>query len=69
MPKNYKGWELELFDNSKNFRIYQLKLIRKYLKGHLAEVGPGNGANLNYYIDIPSKIELLEHSKKNYVNL
>ena len=21
--KDYKGWELELFDNSKNFRIYQ----------------------------------------------
>ena len=52
MPKkDYKGWELELFDNSKNFRFYQLKLIKKYLSGHLAEVGPGNGANLNYYID------------------
>ena len=69
MPKNYKGWELELFDNSKNFRIYQLKLIKKYLKGHLAEVGPGNGANLNYYIDIPSKIDLFEPSKKHYLNL
>jgi len=67
--KDYKGWELEFFDNSKNFRIYQLKLIKKYLSGHLAEVGPGNGANLNYYIDTPIKIDLFEPSKKHYLNL
>ena len=70
MPKkNYKGWELELFDNSKNFRIYQIKLIKKYLTGNLAEVGPGNGANLNYYINMPTKINLFEPSKKHYLNL
>ena len=63
MPKkDYKGWELE-------FRFYQLKLIKKYLSGHLAEVGPGNGANLNYYIDRPIKIDLFEPSKKHYLNL
>ena len=70
MPKkDYKGWELKFFDNSKNFRFYQLKLIKKYLRGHLAEVGPGNGANLFYYINKPSKIDLFEPSRKHYVNL
>ena len=67
--KDYKGWELKFFDNSKNFRFYQLKLIKKYLKGHLAEVGPGNGTNLFYYINKPSKIDLFEPSRKHYVNL
>ena len=67
--KNYEGWELKFFDNSKNFRLYQQQLINKYLLGHLAEVGPGNGTNLSYYIDKPNKIYLFEPSKKHYDNL
>ena len=67
--KNYEGWELKFFDNSKNFRLYQQQLINKYLLGHLAEVGPGNGTNLSYYIDKPNKIDLFEPSKKHYDNL
>ena len=67
--KDYNGWELKFFDNSKNFRLYQQQLINKYLLGHLAEVGPGNGTNLSYYIDKPNKIDLFEPSKKHYDNL
>ena len=67
--KHYNGWELKFFDNSKNFRLYQQQLINKYLLGHLAEVGPGNGTNLSYYINNPSKIDLFEPSKKHYKNL
>ena len=67
--KNYPGWELKFFDNSKNFRLYQLQLIQKYLSGHIAEVGPGNGGNLYYYINKPDKIDLFEPSKKHYLNL
>ena len=52
-----------------NFRLYQQQLINKYLLGHLAEVGPGNGTNLSYYIDKPNKIDLFEPSKKHYDNL
>ena len=69
LKKDYEGWELKFFDNSKNFRFYQLKLMKKYLRGYLAEVGPGNGANLLYYINEPSKIDLFEPSKKHYVSL
>ena len=70
MPKkDYNGWELKFFDNSKNFRRYQQQLINKHLFGHLAEVGPGNGTNLSYYIDKPNKIDLFEPSKKHYDNL
>ena len=31
---NYDGWELKFFDKSKNFRNYQLKLIKNYIKGY-----------------------------------
>ena len=66
---NYPGWELKFFDNSKNFRNYQLELIRNFLKGHVAEVGPGNGANLSHYIKFPKKIDLYEPTKKLYIGL
>ena len=39
---HYPGWELKNYDKSNNFRNYQLSLIKKYLKGKFAEVGPGN---------------------------
>ena len=72
LPKTdnkYNGWELNFFDNAKNFRLYQLQLIRKFLNGYIAEVGPGNGKNLKYYKNIPIKIDLFEPSKKLYKNL
>ena len=66
---DYEGWELNYFDNAKNFRLYQLNLIKKFLNGNVAEVGPGNGKNLSQYINIPSEINLFEPSKKLYKNL
>jgi len=66
---NYDGWELKFFDKSKNFRNYQLRLIKNYIKGHVAEVGPGNGTNLSYYIECPKKIDLYEPTKKLYLGL
>ena len=69
--KNYEydGWELRFFDKSKNFRDYQLSLIKDHLKGHLAEVGPGNGTNLSHYIKYPKKIDLYEPTKKMFHDL
>ena len=66
---NYPGWELKYFDNSINFRKYQLNLIEKYIIGNIAEVGPGNGMNLSHYINKPKKIDLYEPSKKLFLNL
>ena len=65
----YNGWELKFFDKSKNFRNYQMSLIKKYLGDHIAEIGPGNGTNLSYYYDYPKKIDLYEPTKKLYLNL
>lgn len=69
--KKYETLEqyINLWDNYKNFRNYQLELIKDYLGKNLAEVGPGNGANLNYYYKYPKKIDLYEPSKNLYLNL
>ena len=66
---DYEGWELEHFDNSNNFRNYQNDLFKKHLRGHAAEVGPGNGENLQIYKDKVEILELYEPSKILYDNL
>lgn len=66
---NYPGWELKYFDKSKNFRNYQLDLVKRFIKGVVAEVGPGNGINLSYYIKYPKKIDLYEPTKKLFLSL
>ena len=66
---DYEGWELEHFDNSENFRNYQNDLFKNHLKGHVAEVGPGNGENLQIYKDNVDILELYEPSKILFDNL
>ena len=66
---HYPGWELKYFDRSKNFRNYQLSLFKKYLRGEIAEVGPGNGGNLSGYLNFPKKIDLYEPSKNLFSKL
>ena len=56
----YDGWELEYFDKAYNFRSYQFDLVKKFIKGKVAEVGPGNGAFLKYYLPLVDKIDLFE---------
>jgi hypothetical protein len=65
----YDGWELKHFDKSYNFRNYQFKLFNKYIKGSIAEIGPGRGGNLIYYLDKANKIDLYEPSKEIYFQL
>ena len=66
---DYEGWELEHFDNSVNFRNYQNNLFKNHLRGHVAEVGPGNGENLKIYKDKVEILELYEPSKILFDNL
>ena len=65
----YDGYELDYFDSAYNFRNYQLQLIKKYLKGDLAEVGPGKGEFVNYYIDFLKSVVLVEPDKNLFNNL
>lgn len=60
---NYPGWELKYFDKAKNFRDYQFQFIKLYIKGKIAEVGPGNGVVLKRYQKFSNKIYLFEPSK------
>ena len=66
---NYPGWELVFFDKAQNFRNYQQDLIKKYISGNVAEVGPGNGTNVNLYNKFTKKIDLYEPTKKLSNNL
>ena len=66
---NYDGWELPLFDLSKNFRKYQFDLIKEFVSGNVAEIGPGNGIILELYLDLCDKLDLFEPDKNLYSKL
>ena len=65
----YDGWELEYFDRAINFRNYQFDILKKYIKGIVAEVGPGNGSFLKYYLPLAEQIDLYEPSNNFIDNL
>ena len=62
MKNNYEGWELGYFDIASNFREYQFQLIKNSIKGHVAEVGPGNGVIAEKYISQSKEVDLYETS-------
>ena len=65
----YDGWELEFFDKANNFRNYQFDLLKKDLKGCIAEIGPGNGIFLDRYKSLVNEIHLYEPSLNFIKNL
>ena len=65
----YDGWELEFFDKANNFRNYQFDLLKKDLKGCIAEIGPGNGIFLDRYKSLVDEIHLYEPSPNFIKNL
>ena len=69
MKNKYEGWELEYFDIATNFRKYQFQLIKNSIKGHVAEVGPGNGIIVEKYQTKAKKIDLYETSNFLFNNL
>ena len=66
---HYHGFELDHFDSAKNFRKYQLQLIKKYLNGILLEIGPGKGGFTNLYKTYLNKIVLAEPDRKLFIHL
>ena len=66
---NYDGWELNFFDNAKNYREYQIDIIKKELKGTVVEIGPGNGSLCEKYNTYCDNVVLFEPSKNLFKNL
>tara|TARA_B100000989_G_scaffold81473_1_gene58197 strand:+ start:239 stop:937 length:699 start_codon:yes stop_codon:yes gene_type:complete len=66
---DYEGWELNSFDLSKNFRKYQFDLIKEFISGNVAEIGPGNGIFLEYYLDYCDSLDLFEPDKNLFSKL
>ena len=62
--KHYEGWELPFFDKAKNFRQYQLEILKKHIKGIVAEIGPGNGSLCEKYLDLSNKVFLFEENQR-----
>ena len=67
--KQYEGWELNFFDNAKNFRNYQWKLFKDKIKKKILEVGPGNCVFLERYYKISKEIFLFEPSESLSIKL
>ena len=65
----YDGFELEHFDSAKNFRSYQINLLKPYLKEDFLEVGAGSGGLANLYKKYIKKFTLIEPDKKLYTLL
>ena len=63
MILNNSNWELECYDEAKNWRKYQFENVLKYINSSVLEVGPGTGNNVQYYRDKASEITLLEINK------
>ena len=66
---DYDRWELGFFDLSKNFRKYQFDLIKEFVSGNVAEIGPGNGIILELYLDHCDKLDLFEPDKNLFSKL
>ena len=64
MHNEYEGWELDDFDSAKNFRSYQFDLISNYIRGKVAEVGPGTGNNIQHYLSKTDTLSLYEPTNK-----
>ena len=47
----YLSAVLEYFDLAKNYRKYQHKLIKNFVKKKILEVGAGNGQIINDYVN------------------
>ena len=60
----YDGFELDHFDSATNFRLYQLSLIKNYLKDNFLEVGAGKGGLASVYTRLLKNITLIEPDKK-----
>ena len=62
---DYKGWELESFDEASNFRKLQLNKIKKFIKNKdILDIGSGNGGLINYYLKETNKVSSIEPSVK-----
>ena len=66
---NYKGWELNFFDQAQNFRDYQWSLFKNKIKNEVLEVGPGNCVFLHRYNSKSKKFIYTNHQIKLEIEL
>ena len=57
---SYLNHVLGYFDLARNYRNYQLDLIRKFVGGNILEVGPGRGEIIENFISADNKITMID---------
>ena len=57
---SYLNHVLGYFDLARNYRNYQLDLIRKFVGGNILEVGPGRGEIIENFICADNKITMID---------
>ena len=57
---SYLNHVLGYFDLARNYRNYQLDLIRKFVGGNILEVGPGRGEIIENFISADNEITMID---------
>ena len=58
---SYLNHVLKYFDLAKNYRTYQLDLIKNFIGNKILEIGPGNGEIIEHFINDERKITLIDN--------
>lgn len=58
---SYLNHVLKYFDLAKNYRSYQLSLIKKHINKKVLEIGPGRGEIIENFIDEKREITLIDN--------
>ena len=61
---SYLNHVLKYFDLAKNYRSYQLDLIKDYIGKKILEIGPGNGEIIENFQDEKHEITLIDNDSE-----
>ena len=61
---SYLNHVLKYFDLAKNYRSYQLDLIKNYIGNKILEIGPGNGEIIENFKDEKYEITLIDNDNE-----
>ena len=61
---SYLNHVLKYFDLAKNYRTYQLDLIKNFIGNKILEIGPGNGEIIEHFINDKRKITLIDNDSE-----
>ena len=61
---SYLNHLIKRFDLAKNWRSYQLSLIKKYINNKILEIGPGGGEIIENFVNDKNQITLIDNDSE-----